>query len=210
MQGSSQGGKTKNEGAEVCYHAEELLKLCDVSWCGQDMYSINLLWIWMDSRFIIEASKEFHHWGLDMFSWGWTLNHTSWQFPWSSIDGHYVQLLYNLDCELISNPNATFTIFQYFDPSSSGKHPGSRLGLYTGALMRDLTVETMLNGTDQCSTDHKGSIQIVSCHHCKGNTMPHNHYAYIHSCLVSASHHITLKKALCTCQLVTVQDHIHH
>ena len=35
MQGSSQGGQTRNEGAEVCYHAKEILKFCDVSWCGQ-------------------------------------------------------------------------------------------------------------------------------------------------------------------------------
>ena len=37
--------------------------------------------------------------------------------------------------------------------------------LYTGAVMRELTVEQYLNGTDQHSTNHKGSIQQVSCHH---------------------------------------------
>ena len=66
MQESSQVGKTRNEGAELCYHAKELLKLCDVSWCGQGMYSIHFLWIWVESRLIIEASKEFHHLGLDL------------------------------------------------------------------------------------------------------------------------------------------------
>ena len=66
LQGSSQGGKTRNERAEVCYHAKELLKLCDISWFEQGMYSINLLWIWVDSRLVIEASKEFHHWDLDL------------------------------------------------------------------------------------------------------------------------------------------------
>ena len=30
------------------------------------MYSINLLWIQVDSRLIIEASKQFYHWGLDL------------------------------------------------------------------------------------------------------------------------------------------------
>ena len=60
------GWKDQNEGVEVCYHVKELLKLCDVSWCGQGMYSINILWILVHSRPIIEASKEFHHWGLDL------------------------------------------------------------------------------------------------------------------------------------------------
>ena len=54
--------------------------------------------------------------------------------------------------------------------------------------MRDLTVEQHPNDMDQHSASHKGSIQWVSSHHYKGKTMPHHHYAYIHSCLVSTPH----------------------
>ena len=70
MQWSSQGGQTRSEGAEVCYHAKEPLKFSDVSWCRQGMYSINLLWMWVDSSLIIEAFKEFHHWGFDLWLLG--------------------------------------------------------------------------------------------------------------------------------------------
>ena len=55
-----------------------------------------------------------------------------------------------------------------------------------------------LNGTDQQWTDCKGRIQQVSCHHCKGNTAPHHHHAYIRSCLVSDSNHIILMKVFHT------------
>ena len=42
------------------------------------------------------------------------------------------------------------------------------LHLYTGAVMRDLTVEQYLNGTDQHSTNHEGNIKQVSHHLCRG------------------------------------------
>ena len=44
------------------------------------------------------------------------------------------------------------------------------LHLYTVAVTRYLTVEQYLNGIDQHSTDHKGSIQQVTHHHCRGRT----------------------------------------
>ena len=52
-------------------------------------------------------------------------------------------------------------------------------------MMRDLILEHHLNGMDQCSTNHEGSIQQVSCHHCKGKNTPYLQYAYHHSCLHS-------------------------
>ena len=107
MQGSSQGGKTRKERAEVCHHAKELLKLCDVGWCGQGMYSINLLWNGLDSRFIIEAFKEFHHWHLTCVFLG--LN-TKPYFQTTSMSFHRWA---SLGSDIISNLNATFTFFQY-------------------------------------------------------------------------------------------------
>ena len=88
--------------------------------------------------------------------------------------------------------------------------PAGILHLYTGAMARDLTVEQHLNGMDQHSTNHKGSIQQVSCHHQKGMTTPYHQYAYLCSCLVSDSYHIIIMIALCTCQFITVQDHVDH
>ena len=80
----------------------------------------------------------------------------------------------NLSCTLIK-------VTSHSAPQHSNLH------IHTGAMMRDLTVEQHLNGADQCSTNHKGSIKQVSHHHYKGKTMPYHQYAYLCSCLVSDS-----------------------
>ena len=42
-----------DEGAEICHHAEELLEFSDICGCWESMYSINLLWIQVDTIGII-------------------------------------------------------------------------------------------------------------------------------------------------------------
>ena len=52
----------------------------------------------------------------------------------------------------------------------------------------------------------KESIEQVSCHHCKGKTMPHHHYAYICACLVSV--HTILFSQKCSTHVSSPQNKI--
>ena len=53
LQRSCQSGQVTDEGAEVCHHAEELLEFSDICGNWESMYSINLLWVWVDTIGIV-------------------------------------------------------------------------------------------------------------------------------------------------------------
>ena len=63
-----------------------------------------------------------------VFSWGWTLNHIFGQLPWASIGRHHVHLPYVHGWWYHQQSQFNLLISPIFDPSSSGKHPGSRQG----------------------------------------------------------------------------------
>ena len=76
--------------------------------------------------------------------------------------------------------------------------------------MRDLAVEAMPDGMDQHSADCQWEQPASFTPSSQGEdhaTPP----LCIHSCFPSkCAYHIILTKVLCTCQLTTVQDHVHH
>ena len=59
MQGSSQGGQTRDERTEVHDHAKELLKFCDIDWCGQGITA---------SPFLDLGGLQTHHTGIQRTS----------------------------------------------------------------------------------------------------------------------------------------------
>ena len=73
------------------------------------MYNINPFWIQVD---IIDASKDFHHWSLDLYSLG--VEH----LPIFLDNFHkllQVDIMFSfcmaIDSDVFSNPNANFTFF---------------------------------------------------------------------------------------------------
>ena len=108
--------------------------------------------------------------------------------------------------ELYPSEGGTAVCTRTLGQNNHSTLPVTSLHLYTGAVMRDLTVEAMPDSTDQHSNDCQGKhpASFIQSSQGEDHTTPP---LCLHSCLPSkCAYHIILTKALCTCQLTKVQD----